>query len=108
MRIYVDPMDATFEFEAELWQWDAREDASWIFVSLPRELSEDIEDLVPNRRGFGSIKVAVRSGSSTWRTSIFPDSKRRCFVLPVKKAVRTKEHLERGDRAQFEIDITIV
>jgi hypothetical protein len=104
---YLREMDATFEFDAELWRWDARADASWIFVSLPRELSEDIEDLVPNRRGFGSVKVTVRTGSSEWKTSVFPDSKSRCFALPVKKTVRSKERIDVGDVASFEIDVAL-
>ena len=31
-------MEATFTFEAELFRWDARDDASWIFVTLPLEV----------------------------------------------------------------------
>ncbi len=48
-------------------------------------------------RGFGSVRVEVRIGSSTWRTSVFPEAGADSFVLPVKKAVRTAEGLEEGD-----------
>lgn len=98
-------MDATFEFSADLYEWDARDDASWVFVTLPADLAEDIQDMALPMRGFGSVKVRVRCGSSEWRTSVFPDSKSGSYVLPLKKAVRTKERLEIGATAAFEIDI---
>ena len=67
--------------------------------------AEDIEDMVPPRRGFGSVPVVVRCGTSEWRTSVFPDSRSGSYVLPVKKAVRAKQGLEIGEPADFEIDV---
>ncbi|GAB3499376.1 hypothetical protein GCM10027521_51150 [Amycolatopsis cihanbeyliensis] len=83
-------------FDAELWVWDARRGDNWIFVSLPTEESEEIRDLTGGRphRGFGSLRVQVTIGGSTWRTSIFPDSARGSYVLPVKRAVRAAETLD--------------
>ena len=98
-------MVATLEFSAELFEWDARDDSSWVFVTLPTELAEDIRDMALPRRGFGSVKVTVRCGTSEWRTSVFPDSRSGSYVLPIKKAVRTRQALDIGDTAAFEIDI---
>jgi hypothetical protein len=98
-------MEATFEFSGELWEWDARDDSSWVFVTLPVDLAEDIRDMALPRRGFGSVRVRVRCGSSEWQTSVFPDSGSGSYVLPLKKAVRTKEKLGIGDIAAFEIDV---
>ncbi len=94
----------TFEFAAPLWQYPGAD--GWHFISLPPEISADITDLTTgSRRGFGSVRVAVTVGATSWRTSVFPDSKTRTYLLPVKKAVRAAEHLEAGDevRAQLEI-----
>ena len=90
-----------FVFEAELWRWEARPDASWTFVSLPAEASAEITDLVGGGapRGFGAVRVEVRVGLSSWRTSVFPDAGRGCYVLPVKRAVRTAQHWELGGTA---------
>lgn len=99
-------MDATFEFAAELFEWDAKQDASWVFATVPADVSEDVRDMELPRKGFGSVRVTVRVGSSEWATSIFPDSKSGCYVLPVKKAVRIKERLDIGDVGDFEIDIS--
>jgi hypothetical protein len=95
----------TFEFAAQLWRYPGAD--GWHFVSLPPEISTDITDISTGiRRGFGSVRVAVMVGSTSWRTSIFPDSKTGAYLLPVKKAVRVAERLEVGDqiKAQLEID----
>ncbi|GAA0245502.1 DUF1905 domain-containing protein [Saccharothrix mutabilis subsp. mutabilis] len=94
------------DFDAELWIWDARRDDSWVFVSLPAESSEDVRELVGGaRRGFGSVRVRVTVGGTSWSTSIFPDSARGCYVLPVKRAVREAESLEVGDVAAVTVEL---
>ena len=93
-------------FDAELWVWDARRDESWTFVSLPVEASEEIRDLTGGqRRGFGSVRVRVTVGGSRWATSIFPDGKRGCYVLPIKRAVRKAEDLDEGDTATVTVEL---
>ncbi|WP_033289340.1 DUF1905 domain-containing protein [Amycolatopsis jejuensis] len=91
-------------FDAELWIWDARRTDTWTFVSLPADISDEIRELGGPRRGFGSMRVQVRVGGSTWRTSIFPDSERG-YVLPVKRAVRKAENLDPGDVARVTVTI---
>lgn len=86
-------------FEAELWPWDAKSD-SWVFVTLPRDLSEDVRALQAGpRRGFGAVKVEVSIGATTWQTSVFPSQELEAYVLPLKKAVRAAQGLEVGDTA---------
>ena len=95
-------------FDAELWLWDARQGDSWTFVSLPAEASAEIREIagaVP--RGFGSVRVTVTIGATTWKTSIFPDAKAKVYVLPLKKAVRTAEGLTHGDTATVRIELEI-
>ncbi|MFT5203246.1 MAG: hypothetical protein ACI9C1_002643 [Candidatus Aldehydirespiratoraceae bacterium] len=105
MPTTVPRMDATFGFNAELYEWDARSDSSWVFATVSAEISEDVRDMELPRKGFGSVKVTVRCGESEWRTSIFPDSKTGCYVLPVKKDIRRREKIDVGDIVDFEIDI---
>ncbi|WP_129668757.1 DUF1905 domain-containing protein [Phytoactinopolyspora endophytica] len=94
------------EFDAELWIWEARRDDSWTFVSLPVEESEEIREMAGGqRRGFGSLRVRVSVGGSTWTTSIFPDGSRNCYVLPIKRAIRTAEGLEAGDVATVTVEL---
>ena len=94
-------------FDSEPWQWKARTD-SWVFVSLPRDASEEIRDIVGDlAAGFGSVKVSARIGSTRWSTSIFPDSESGCFVLPLKKAVRTAEGIEVGESVAVEVELIL-
>ncbi|WP_238011864.1 DUF1905 domain-containing protein [Dactylosporangium sp. AC04546] len=94
------------EFDAELWVWDARRDESWTFVSLPVEASDEIRDRAGGlRRGFGSLRVRVSLGGSTWSTSIFPDSARGAYVLPIKRAIRKAESLAPGDVASVTVEL---
>ena len=84
-----------FEFTADLWRYTG--EAAWYFVTLPHDVADDIDEITGEaRRGFGSVRVEVTVGSTTWRTSVFPDTKSESFVLPVKKAVRVTEGLEDG------------
>jgi hypothetical protein len=93
-------------FDGELWIWTARSNESWTFVSLPVEASEEIRDLTGGaRRGFGSVRVRATIGGSSWTTSVFPDSKRGCYLLPVKRAVRTAEALDAGDTATVTVEL---
>jgi hypothetical protein len=44
-------------------------------------------------------------GLTTWSTSLFPDTKRGTFILPMKKAVRLKEQLDEGDIVHVHLTI---
>ena len=97
-------MELEFDFGAELWEWESR--AAWFFVTVPPDESEDIREMAPDDRGFGSVRVEVLIGQSRWRTSVFPDKDSGCFVLPVKKAVRVAEGIEPGDR--FDLTLRVM
>lgn len=95
----MEPTIATFS--AELWESDA---GSWVFVTLPADVSRDIREAPrPPQPGFGSVRVEVTIGGSSWATSVFPDSKRGAYLLPVKKAVRVAEGVEPGDVVEVTI-----
>jgi hypothetical protein len=94
------------DFDAPLWLWSARRADSWTFLSLPAEASEEIRERTAGRtRGFGSLRVRATLGGSTWTTSIFPDSASGCYVLPVKRAVRSAEALDVGDHAAVTVQL---
>lgn len=84
-----------YEFTTELWRHSG--DAPWCFVTIPKDVADDIDARVGERAGFGSVPVVVSVGATTWQTSLFPDNSSASFVLPVKKAVRRAEGLEVGE-----------
>jgi hypothetical protein len=96
-------VDATYEFSGDLWEWGGK--ATWVFVTLPPELADQIADRVPHKGGFGSVKVRVRIGETEWSTSLFPDKSAGSYVLPIKQAVRRSEQLTIGDTADLAVTI---
>ncbi|GHD43660.1 DUF1905 domain-containing protein [Mycetocola manganoxydans] len=93
----------TFRFTTPLWAWQG--DAPWFFVTVPREESDDIRDRPRMPRGFGSVKVRVTVGDSSWETSVFPDSTVGQYILPVKKAVRMAEGISEGDEVDVQLEL---
>ncbi|HEY0188400.1 MAG TPA: DUF1905 domain-containing protein [Cellulomonas sp.] len=85
------------EIEAVLWEWQARRTDRWTFVSVPQDVSDEIEQRAGAfAHGFGSLRVEVTVGGTVWRTSIFPSREQEAYILPVKKAVRATEGLVTG------------
>lgn len=95
-----------YEIEAEVWLY-AGDKASWHFVSLPPDMSEGIRGLRGPRVGWGSLRVVATVGRTTWRTSIFPDSRSGAFILPLKADVRRRENVGVGDRVAVAVEIEL-
>lgn len=71
---------------------------AWHFAGIPKEVSTAIKTAYQKpRRGFGAVPVMVTIGSTTWQTSIFPDSRSGCYILPLKAKVRTEENIFADD-----------
>ncbi len=97
------PMQS-FAFRAPIRLWDG--EGAWHFITLPKNVAKHIRCLIIKPvRGWGSIRVSVSIGSSTWKTSIFPDKKSASFVLPIKLAVRKAEKLNLGDKPEVTITV---
>lgn len=95
-----------FSFQAKLIKWFGDKGA-WFFITLPVELSRDIDNLFSDqKRGWGSLPVIVKLGKSQWQTSIFPDKKSACYLLPVKAQIRKEEKIDSGDNVTIELSIT--
>ncbi|MDJ0953161.1 MAG: DUF1905 domain-containing protein [Acidimicrobiia bacterium] len=93
----------TYTFAARLWEYEG--EAPWVFVTLPREESDEIADSVEWRPGFGAVKVTVRIGDTEWSTSLFPSKELGAYVLPIKRAVRERERIDIGDEAVVTITV---
>lgn len=99
---------ASYQFTAPLWRWQAKDEetsGAWFFVSLPFEVADEIEATAGPGKGFGSVRVEVTVGSTTWRTSLFPSGEHKTYVLPVKKAVRVAESLGEGIDAEVRLSL---
>lgn len=88
--------DFTYEFNAPIWLYQGQ--GAWHFITLPIDNATHIRSLITGpRRGWGSVRVKVRIGSTTWSTSIFPYKEVNSFILPIKASVRKAEDLSLGD-----------
>jgi hypothetical protein len=93
-----------YDFRAELWVHIGEN--PWYFVTMPPDQSDEIAEITaPMRKGFGSVRVEVKLGAFTWLTSIFPEAKTGCYVLPIKKQVRLGANLEVGKPVSIEIKL---
>ena len=91
------------DFTSDLWEWSARD--NWFFVSLPEAESAEVRDQPRPPRGFGSVRVRVTIGSSTWATSMFPASAGGSYALPVKASVRKAEGIAPGSQVAVSVEV---
>ena len=91
-------------FPATVWMHDGP--AAWHFLSLPAEIADEIADRVAQRASaFGSVRVEVAVGATSWTTSLFPDTRSGTYLLPVKKAVRAAEDLSDGSEVTVHLTV---
>lgn len=84
-----------YEFTARVWK--TAPPGMWHFLTVPQDLADEIDERTTGLQGgFGSVKVEVTIGSTTWLTSIFPSKEAESFILPVKQAVRRAEGCDAG------------
>jgi hypothetical protein len=81
-------------FAAEV--WIAPGDGAWHFLTVAADQSEVIRLESGPRVGFGSVKVHVTVGRSSWSTSVFPKT-HDTYVLPLKRSIRAAEGILAGD-----------
>jgi hypothetical protein len=91
-------------FSAVLWKYEGP--SAWFFASLPAAMSAEIRSefgvLSP---GWGSLPVVATVGKTSWKTSMFFDTKRDTYLLPVKAEVRKKERLTEGDTLETTVEL---
>ena len=98
-------MPLELAFEAEIWQHSGA--GGWHFVTVPLAVADEIRELAPEGRGFGSRRVTASLGDSTWSTSVFPDSNSGSFLLPIKQQVRRVHEVEAGDVVTVVLQVNV-
>jgi hypothetical protein len=75
---------------------------------LPKKQSEKInQDFGAKKRGWGSLPVRVTLRTTSWETSIFPDTREGAYLLPLKAEIRKKEKLYADDTVTFTIELRV-
>ena len=93
------------EFSCTATLWQVRDEGGWHFVTLPADWNEDLRLARPPGSGFGSIRVRAHIGDVRWETSLFPDTKRGAYLLPVKRTVRDRLGVGDGDEVQVHLTV---
>lgn len=97
------------KFRAEVWKWEANgnSSAAWHFITLDKKTAAVVKKSHEGKKriGWGSVPVVATVGETKWKTSIFPDSKRGSYLLPLKAAVRKKEGVAEGDGITISLQI---
>lgn len=97
-------MTKEFSFKAKVWVYPGP--AAWYFVTVPKKDKEQIDFFFAHvKRGWGSLPVLVTVGETTWKTSIFPDSKIGSYILPLKAEIRKKEFVKENDSIKLSLEI---
>lgn len=92
------------EFRGEIFHW--RGPSPFHFVAVPDDPSAAIEAVASMvTYGWGVIPVEVRIGTTDFTTSLFP--KDGGYLVPIKQAVRTAEHLSLGDQVTIHLRLDV-
>lgn len=95
-----------YKIRAHVWLYPGM--TSWHFVTVPKDVSEDIKHNFGDRkRGWGSLPVVVSIGNTSWKTSIFPDKETGGYLLPLKAVVRKKENIVADTNVSFLLEIKV-
>ncbi len=102
----------SFTVTTPLWRWQsATAPAAWFFVAITGDAADGIRiaaisgQWLDGRKGFGSARVDVTIGDTSWQTWVFPHKESGGWLLPVKAAVRKAEGLAEGDLVRVTVSL---
>ena len=85
---------------AEVWRYPGP--GGWHFVTLPPEVADEVRARSV-AKPFGSVSARVTLDAVSWETSLFADTKRESYLLPIKASVRRRAGIEAGDAVTLTI-----
>jgi ribosomal protein L31E len=95
-----------FNFTSTIWMYHGK--AAWFFITIPKDISDLIKFHTSHMKtGWGSVRIKAKINQTSWKTSLFPDSKSAAYLLPVKAEIRKKAKIQEGDDVAIEIEVLI-
>lgn len=80
---------------------------AWYFLTIDGDGAGAIRAAAASTAAWGSLRVEVTIGQTTWRTSLFPSKAHGGWLLPIKAAVRKSEKLTPGSVIEASIAIAL-
>ncbi len=94
----------TYTIKSKVWLWSGS--ASWHFVNVPEEISAEIKYMFGYlKAGWGSLPVKLTVKERVWKTSLFPNNKTNCYIIPIKAEIRKKEKINVDDELEIKIEV---
>lgn len=99
-----EPSGRDYTVRAKVWLW--KENGSWHFATLPVKQAAEIKRRFgSNAKGWGSIKVRITIGDTTWATSLFPYKQAKSYLFAIKADVRKAEGIRKGDSVTAQVHV---
>ena len=100
-------MSMFYEFTAKLWKRSEADKASRYFITVDPQISDTLKQyaITIPRKWRWSLRVEAMIGYLKWKTSIFPDKKSGCYVLPIKSQIRRALQLDEGSTCHLSLSI---
>lgn len=93
-----------YEFKAKVWKYEGPN--GWYFASVPHDLSKEIRKIYSDsEEGWGRLKSEITINKTTWKTSIWFDTKHSCYLVPIKAAIRKKEGIADGSEVRILLQV---
>lgn len=93
-----------YKFKAKVQVYQG--ESAWYYATLPQGIAREIDfGHGHHKAGFGSLRVKVSIGGTSWQTSIFTDTKTNSYMLPLKASVRQAESIDVGDIVEIELEV---
>jgi hypothetical protein len=107
-RVSSGPASVRFQFDGSVWFYTTPAASAVYFVSLPKEMSAEILELVgTSLNPWGTVPVTATVGDFSWKSSMFPRTDRECYDLPLNARVRKRLGLEAEQKISVAIEISL-
>lgn len=103
-RLNMKEIITEYVFSAKVWKYEGPN--GWYFVSVPGEHSKEIRKYhFESEEGWGRLKSIITISESTWKSSIWFDTKHNCYLVPIKADIRRKHGITDGSNIELRICI---
>lgn len=98
--------DPTYSFTSSVWTAFTGK-ATYYLASLPPKIGAAIRLMQQGkpRRGWGSVRVALTIGDTTWKSSIFPESGTKSYLFLINAKVRKAESLRENSKIKVTLKL---